>query len=142
MNTQMSDIDKLVCAQLVSTYASYVDHRRYNDLIELFTEDGVLRRPDMVVEGRAAILDAMNKRPANRICRHMCSTQVVTLTSDDEAEAVTYFAYYEAELPHQGTAALDGPVAIGEYHDRFRRIESGWRIAERSVVVAMQRKSS
>ena len=140
MTTSISEVDRSACAQLISAYAWYVDQKRYEELIELFTEDGALRRPDVEVVGRTAILEVMKQRSAKVICRHMCSTQVISLTSSSEAEAITYFTYYQAESSDEGVPGLDGPVAIGEYHDRFHRIEVGWRFAERRVVLTMMKK--
>ncbi|MCX4149957.1 MULTISPECIES: nuclear transport factor 2 family protein [Paraburkholderia] len=140
MTAFVSEVDKLACAQLISTYAWYVDQTRYEELVELFTEDGILCRPDVEVAGRAAILELMKRRSPQVICRHMCSTQVISLTSSDVAEAITYFAYYQSESSDEAVPGLDGPVAIGEYHDRLHRIERDWRFAERRVVLAMMKK--
>ena len=48
------------CTQIVNKFYNSLDARRYDDLVNCFTEDGVWKRQGNELQGRAAILSAMD----------------------------------------------------------------------------------
>ena len=128
------------CAELVSAFAFLVDHQRYRELSELFTNDCVFSRPGVSLNGRQELLSFMQSRSATAVSRHFCSTPFMERVSTDEAAAVTYLSFYEGEPAETGVARVNGITAFAEYHDEFRRTPDGWRISHRKVVPVMMKK--
>ena len=135
--------DELECARLTIAWARYVDLHEDNDVVALFSEDGVLHGPSgQRIEGHAAILSALATRSANRVTRHMLAPPFISLVGPDEAEGVTCFTVFEGfKDQHEGAGpmALRPPVTVGEFHQSYRRTPQGWRIAShRNVQVFKQ----
>lgn len=111
------------CARLIALYANLNDEARWDEVADLYAEDGVMYRPtapDAPIEGREAIRAAFKGRPA-RTTRHVCSNVVIDV---------------EGPATARGTSAMllftgDGPPLVGSFHDRFSLTEHGWRFAER-----------
>lgn len=140
------DVDELLieraCARLVVESAASNDRRDWPALARLYTADGVVVRPNgQRLEGRAEIEAAYAAGPVQRVTRHLCTNILVDVDGPDDAHATT------AVLIISGTRTDDPDVAsgivpserhvVGEFADRFRRTEEGWRIAERHASVSM-----
>lgn len=111
------------CARLIALYANLNDEARWDEVAELYAEDGVMVRPtapNAPVAGREAILEAFKARPP-RTTRHICSNVVIDVESDSTARGTS------AMLLFTGEAA---PL-VGSFHDRFILTDDGWRFAER-----------
>ena len=127
----MTDQDRIAiehdCAKLVARYANLNDAGRWQELADLYAEDGRFARPsapDDWIVGRDAILASFVARPA-RQGRHLCTNIDIEVLSADTA---------------QGTCALclftsDAPPRIGSFEDRFVRTSEGWRFVERRGVM-------
>ncbi|MET0292572.1 MAG: nuclear transport factor 2 family protein [Steroidobacteraceae bacterium] len=132
---QLSDIQS--CYNLVVDCASIIDESRYDDLALIFSEDGIFARPtvpDEPISGRATIIAAFKKRPANKLGQHLVLNIRVKLTGADTAEGTSSIMLFmaDAEVPFEngkGRKAV-GPV-LGTYRDRYVRTAEGWRIADR-----------
>ena len=110
------------CERLVLDFAYFSDHREYESLGALFTEQGIMIRPSGVrLEGRDAIVAAYRATPADRITRHICSNIRITVESADRARGTTYATVYSNSTTPR----------IGEFDDEFLRTPDGWRIAAR-----------
>lgn len=111
------------CARLINLYANLNDAARWQDVADLYDENGVMTRPsapDVPIVGRAAILAAFTARPP-RTTRHICSNIVIDVEGADAA---------------RGTSAMllftGGPTPmVGGFTDRFVLTDAGWRFAER-----------
>jgi hypothetical protein len=141
------DLDEVERAysRLVSAYSHRIDFGEAARVADLFTEDGVWESAEATMRGREQIAAGFGRRQANtgRRSRHVCTNlAVVSLVSEDEAEAVCYFTLYRADgVDGDRAAPLDGePVIVGDYHDRLvRTADDGWRFAHRRAVAAFQR---
>lgn len=125
--------------QLISRFSHYIDSGKYQELALLFTEDGIFDRVGQVLNGRAAILQAMHNRHTF-LTRHMVSNILFTRIDAQEARATMYVANFvghggKTELPVG--FALPQP-AILEFDDTYRRTTGGWRIARRIARVIMK----
>lgn len=125
------------CSELIAAYAYHVDRRQYAELAALFTEDGVLERPHLTVAGRENILAAMHQRPEGTATRHMNGLPHFEMVTADEAHAVTYMIMYIVEGTDEGPNEVPGTAGMGEFHDEFRRMPGGWKIAKRAAKSAM-----
>lgn len=111
------------CARLIALYANLNDEARWDEVAELYAEDGVMVRPtapNAPVAGREAILEAFKARPP-RTTRHICSNVVIDVESDSTARGTSAMLLFTAE----------GPPLVGSFHDRFILTDDGWRFAER-----------
>jgi uncharacterized protein (TIGR02246 family) len=137
----MDDIDRAAirqaCSDLVLNAVACMDFQHPGGLAELFTEDGVLVRPNgQLLQGRDAIRLAYEQRPADRITRHLVTNTRVEVDSAREAHALSYVLLWggstaDATGP-QGRGAR-GAQVLGEFDDRFVLTAQGWRIARREA---------
>jgi hypothetical protein len=128
------------CKQLVGRFAFYIDHRRYDALLDLFTNDGEFSRPDMSVRGREAMASWLASRPTDTITRHLCGPTVFEDADGERARAVTYAVVYQCQNNGKAFSSMELPVALVEYHDAFHKTAGGWRIAQRAVQPVMVRQ--
>ena len=119
------------CQQAVTRFYHYLDNRRYEDLANLFTPDGVWHRQGKKLEGRAAIMAALEMRPASLIIRHAVSNVVVDISDENTAEAnayITISAHNTKGEPLDGPAPYTGPGAMIIYTDHLVRADDGWKV--------------
>lgn len=125
--------------RLVNSFSHCIDKGRYNELTQLFTEDGEFDRVGQVLRGRAAIMEAMNNRHSF-LTRHTITNLLFTRVDADEAEATMYVANFVGQ-PQTGelpvTYALPQPALL-EFDDIYRRTREGWRIAKRVARVIIK----
>ncbi|MBB5747007.1 nuclear transport factor 2 family protein [Brevundimonas variabilis] len=122
---------ELDCARLINVYATLNDQARWEDLVALFTADGLMTRPtapqDPIV-GREALLAAFRARPP-RTTQHICSNIVVTAETEDTASASSVILLY---------VDPDKPPLVGTFHDRFVRTDGVWQFSERRGGLSFQ----
>lgn len=122
------------CARLIHRYALLTDQARWDEIVALYTEDGLMTRPtapDDPIIGHDALLAAFTARPP-RASRHVCSNIVVTVESAHEASAESVILLFTGSDPGDGGLPIaDAQPLIGTYADRFRRTPEGWRFSER-----------
>lgn len=135
IDNQQSLVETQVCCSgLTSAFAQLVDTGRYEELVELFTEDCEFDRPGAQLRGRAQLLGFMQGRPTDTASRHVCAGTVIESVTETTARGTTLLCYYHGEPGSEGPGKLMGLTAIAEYRDDFVRTASGWRIARRRVV--------
>lgn len=124
------------CSRLSLEFARLNDSMQYERLIQLFTPDGVFHRPlapDRPLQGRAAILGDLRRKPFDLSAHHVCSNILVDVHADDRASGLTYFTVYL----HRGPVAcaplprFDGSIHVGSYADDYVLTSEGWRIGVR-----------
>ncbi len=136
MVRRLCDKDEIV--DLVHRYSHLVDHRRHDELAELFTDDCIVDYGPGVgqpLRGRAAFRAAFGaepteERPGFAATSHHNANVLVTFTGDDSATVLT--SVYAWHLTTNGGT----PRVWGYYHDVVRRTPDGWRFAERQLRVA------
>lgn len=132
------------CTRLVVQYTHDIDLGHPERVWELFTDDGVWEMPaaGLVFRGHDQLRQGIveNLAVPTWAARHVCTNIAINLTGPNDAEGLTYFINYRHVFDHPVDARADldrelapiGPVRhIGEYIDRFRRTDDGWRIAHR-----------
>lgn len=133
--------DEAACARLCIDFANHLDARRYEQVLDLFTDDAALDRMGSVSQGRAEIARFLAGRPVQVVTRHVCSNIRVSFEDEPEGEAggVCYVLFFQgAEDAGGGPAHLAGPPSVVEYHDRFRRTAGGWKIHSRRIRMAIR----
>jgi hypothetical protein len=121
------------CQRLAQAFVTYLDQARYDEVSALFTTDGVLHRVSGdVLRGRDAIEVGL-RRPAGQTVIHHASPVHFTPTGADTATGTSSFLAF--------LAMSDDPSAetrvAAIWHDRYRREQGEWRIAERTIDVRM-----
>ena len=125
-------LDKDSIVDLVHRYSYCVDHRRYDEVVNLFTEDCTVDYgPDWPPVRTRAGLRQMFSLPVGgfKATSHHNANVLVTFESDDKATVrASVYAWHEQ---------ADGvtPRLWGYYHDSVVRDPDGWRIATRQLRV-------
>jgi ketosteroid isomerase-like protein len=114
---------------LVAGYAQLADSGRFDALLELFTEDGVLHGGDTPpAVGRAAIRafltgtgSSLKDVTAVPLIRHHVSNLRIEIVSPDAARGTSYFFVVTDR----------GPDHWGRYRDEYVRQGDDWRFRHR-----------
>lgn len=137
----MNETERLLvveaCRQLVHRYAYLNDEREFTAIAAMFTEDGLLYRPsapDKAIQGRAAILAALQTRPATTATFHACTDVLVEVLSAQRATARSRILMLSGErtigaiVPDAATVKAPLP---GTFEDELVLTAEGWKFASR-----------
>ena len=110
----------------IAAYAQALDSGRVDDLVDLFTPDGV---SDIVgvgtFEGHDALRTAYAGFVPTRPQLHLVSNTVITSWTDDEATAISDVAFFQ-----RGSSGWAVRV-VGHYDDTLRHHDGAWRFQRR-----------
>lgn len=137
----MKDAEKLLiaeaCRNLVHRYAYLNDERDFAAMAALFTEDALLYRPsapDKAIQGRAAILAALQTRPATTATFHVCTDVLVDVLAADRAKVRSRILMLAGERAPGTTvpdaATVKAPLP-GTFEDELVLTAEGWQFASR-----------
>ena len=135
----MNDGDQVerACARLVIGFANAADHRDYDRILMLFTEDGIFARPGASYAGKNQIRTYLESRPEKMTNRHLISNFEITRFVEAAVDGLAYYTVYrvfEAEAPlGEKPLKLDLPLAVGEFRTQFRLEAEGWRLSRLEV---------
>jgi len=127
------------CERLSLNFARFVDENEPAKVVALFTTDAVFERRGEQLVGHDMILAAQNNRDARVKTRHFCTNICIDVIDGFNAIGQTYFMLFRHDAAAPDAAASTLPAAIGTYHDKFRRTESGWKISERLARALIRR---
>jgi hypothetical protein len=133
------------CHELIISFTHCLDHGESERAVSLFTSDGVWRRAGKSLTGRDQILASLRERKATSLVRHFTANIKIEVMDENNAEGVTYYTAYQGDAETAPLALplpLRLPLSIGEWHDKFVRTPSGWRIALRETRRLFQRDDS
>ena len=140
----MQTVERLTITEdvrrLMARYVRYADNQRWNDLANLFTEDGTFtpHRPDgsvwMRMNGRAEISATVGASGGAGVTliHHLFSDEIDV---DSAVSARGVFAMEDiVTRPEDAEVSEAIPFrhmhGFGHYHARFVRTDGSWRIAE------------
>lgn len=126
----LSDGDHI--RNLLGAYCERIDRADYAGVGALFGEDGALLTEDGIELARGATAIAafyaalITLHDGEQRTKHLVANTVLEPAGDDALIARSSYVVLQAtdELPLQ-------PIVAGHYVDRFERMESAWRWAER-----------
>ena len=125
--------DHLELERLIVELAHRIDHGAADTAWELFTDDGSMALGAATMADRAAI-EAWGRersRPG-RTTRHVLGNSRFVAAGPDEAEGTTVFTVHLHDGEGRGGPV---PAAVGEYSDRYRRVDGAWRFVRRDTTV-------
>jgi SnoaL-like domain len=126
-------VDKDRIIDLVHSYSYCVDHRLYDDVVELFTEDCVVdfgHGNGKPVRSRVALRQLFGHPEGGfEATSHHNANILVTFGDDDNAKVLT--SVYAWHKRNDGVM----PRLWGYYHDSVTRTSEGWLIAKRELRV-------
>ena len=123
-------LDKDQIIDLVHRYSYCVDHRLYDEVIDLFTEDCVVDYGPGIAPVRSrAELWRMFGRPEGGFVATSHHNANVLVTFEDHDHASVRTSVYAW---HQRADGIT-PRIWGYYHDKVVRLPDGWRIAGRQL---------
>jgi hypothetical protein len=117
--------------ELVAAYAHCADGGRFDEMVALFADDGILQTPDGVEHrGRTAIRaflggtrEALASATQTGIIRHHVSNLRIEVAGAEQAGGVAYFFVVTER----------GPDHWGRYRDGYVCSDGVWRFAHRRV---------
>jgi 3-phenylpropionate/cinnamic acid dioxygenase small subunit len=127
---QLIDKDQII--DLVHRYSYCVDHRLYDEVVGLFTEDCVVDYGPGIAPVRSrAALRRMFGHPGGRYAATSHHNANVLVTFEDLDHASVRTSVYAWHKRPDGVT----PQLWGYYHDTVVRLSEGWRIAHRQLRV-------
>ena len=137
----LNAFDRLALADLVHLYASAVDDRRFDNVVELFTETAELRLPDPPrsldpvrrLHGHDGVRSAMSTLAAVTRTEHAIVGEVYA-PSDESNYALGRITC----IAHHWTVDSDHITDLVwhlRYDDEYLRTPAGWRIHGRALTI-------
>lgn len=109
----------------LAAYCQHLDDGRFDEWVELFTDDVAFSVMGRVERGRAAVRGFVEPvQQSDSRGRHVLSEPLIVLDGD-AATATTDFCFLAQDL---------AVTAAGRYHDVLVREGDRWRIAAREIV--------
>jgi uncharacterized protein (TIGR02246 family) len=131
------------CAQVVQKFYHCLDHKKYDEMADLFAEDGTWVRLGKPLQGRENIRKAMRERES-WLTAHLVSNLHVTVIDADHAETMQYITLYRHEGVDTGGGKVAAqpvvlPLAVLRHRDRLVRERGTWKIHNKSSQQIMMR---
>lgn len=137
MTAMQRTCDELEIRNVLARLLWEADNATIDDLdayIACFTHDAEWEMLGDVRTGHEDLLEGARERrrsgmmgPGTSVV-HFLSCTVVDIEDTDEASAKSYIQAYR-NGPHDPQLFI-----MGQYHDRFRRTDDGWKLAKRTVL--------
>jgi SnoaL-like domain len=118
-------VDRACISDLLVHYARLVDERRFEELADLFTADGVLELPFAEVS-RDSLPKSSHKHLGPFASTHHMSSNHAIEIAEITAKSRSYMQ--AAHVPDSDSQDVHGDIG-GWYDCDYRRTTSGWRFA-------------
>lgn len=131
------------CGQQVLKFYRYLDEKRYDDLVELFAEDGAWVRLNVELTGKERIREAMRERD-DWLTAHLVTNISVDIINENRVETTQYITLYRHEGwdESRGPAPVVLPLGVLRHRDQLVRIDDEWKFqrkTSRAVMVNRER---
>lgn len=115
--------------QLIAEMLYRLDHNRADTTWELYTEDGVSTGPlgDMDREAMKA-WGAKRAQQTDVVGRHFIGGIRLVWDGEEVDGTVQYLTFRDTNEPPTR------PASVGEFRERYRRVDGQWRFARREIV--------
>jgi ketosteroid isomerase-like protein len=124
--------DRVAIGALVTEYAWLLDHRRWDEVANLCTDDAVLTIRGREIRGQSGLAQWAEHRAANhaRRTQHQMTLLRLEQSSPDHVTGTAALVLHVAKAGHGGTYV----DLVGEYRDEYVRTPNGWRFSRRHLV--------
>lgn len=130
---------QMECRDLVHDFAHNIDNGRYEQVASLFTVDCRIDGPNGIYQGRAALLDNLRRRAADRFTRHLCTNVRIRQLDDLRAEGVSTVLFFLTKgFLNAAPLPMIEPEAVASWEDEFELTGTGWRIAARKTTFLLR----
>lgn len=132
MPEDLSIDDRLAIEALVNEYAWLLDHRQWDDVPGLCTEDAVLKirgREIVGQQGLAQWAEYRAQKSARRTQHQMTLVRLEPI-DPDVVRGTAALVLHVAKTGGSGTYV----DLVGEYQDEYVRTDGGWRFRRRTLV--------
>jgi 3-phenylpropionate/cinnamic acid dioxygenase small subunit len=133
-NTMREEIE---CSRVLTSFATYLDQRRYDDLIALTTPDCCWSSKG-VARGHAEIRERLAARPSNRTTLHLLTNLQVEIGDDMIARAHSCILVYRFDEDGQFPFQTTTPHTVARCEDLLTMALGHWLIMERRMSVIAQ----
>jgi len=111
---------------VIGAHTQAQDAGRTDDIVALYTPDGVLELPGTdPVQGHDALREAFKGWAPTQPQLHMVTNTIVASDGPDEATASSDVVFFQ-----RGEAGW-APLVTGHYEDTFRRVDGKWLLQRR-----------
>jgi len=131
----MPDLDaraRLEIQDLMARWAMAFDFHAYDELRDVFTEDGryvtTNGRDITGVEEIIAWCRSRVREGAERVTRHGLSNVLLTAVDEDVVTGISTWHIFASNDPDPGAVPV---FQVADFTDRFVRVDGRWRLAER-----------
>jgi hypothetical protein len=123
------------CTTLQSRYTTLLDAYRFDEFLELWTDDAELSMFGQTYRGKAEIRGWLESRPADMLVRHLVTNSVIDPVSETEASGFCYTTVFRVDgALGKEPAELGVPTFVVDYRSTFRLDPGhGWRFARRDA---------
>jgi SnoaL-like domain len=130
---------------VLADWAWHLDHREYDELVELFTEDALFISGAAELRGRGAIKARYTERTVVRTTRHLYSGLRLSPiggtrdhgTGPAQVRARSTWVNYAANAPDPADEV--GVYLVADFHDVLTWCpDSRWRISERRIIPVLR----
>jgi len=124
---------------LIAQYAHYLDKSKFDKVGELFA-NGKIISPGNVMEGKEIVTQQLLKNlqvyaDGTPRTAHITTNTVLDIQEDkDEATAISYLTIFQQDADHGFPLQ---PIAIGRYHDLFKRMDGKWHFSVRELIITL-----
>lgn len=120
-----------------------LDERAFGTMAAIMTPDGVWRRGGVDIHGRDMLVEAMERRGADRNTRHILSNLIIEAGKDEAATATFYSTawVHVGAADEKGVSPIGVPSSIGVYTATFKRVEDGWQMADLRSKMAFKQQN-
>ena len=122
-------ITRVEIEQLISEMLYRLDHNLADTTWELYTEDGVSSGPMGEMDREATKKwGAKRAQQTDVVGRHFIGAIRLVWDGDEVEGTVQYMTFRDTNDPQTQ------PASVGEFRERYRRVEDQWRYARREIV--------
>lgn len=131
------------CQKLILQFYGFLDEKRYDDLADLFADDGVWVRLGKELVGPAGIKNEMAERES-WLTMHLVSNLRLNVIDASHVETIQYITLYRQEGidPNAGPPEVVMPLGLLRHTDKLVLVGDTWKFqrkASKAVMVNRER---
>ena len=135
------DVAEAAIGRVIMEFFHCLDDTQFDALVQLFAPEGVWHRQGQVLRGRAMVREALARRPAGTVTRHLVTNLLVTHLEDERSVAKFYMTVFrrEADTLVDGPVPMELPHMVAACEMVLAYLGNAWRIMELKAVPSFRR---